>query len=96
MHNDYVYLLANRRHGALDVGVANDLIRRVSEPPRRPGRRLHAAVWDQAARVVRVDGAVEAAIAREKQLKDWKRGWKIPLIERENRGWRDLYREILG
>jgi putative endonuclease len=46
--------------------------------------------------VVRVDGAVEAAIAREKQLKDWKRGWKIALIERENREWRDLSREILG
>jgi putative endonuclease len=33
---------------------------------------------------------VEAAIAREKQLKQWKRDWKIELIERENLEWRDL------
>jgi putative endonuclease len=41
-------------------------------------------------------GPWKRRIAREKQLKDWKRGWKIALIERENREWRDLSREILG
>lgn len=37
---------------------------------------------------------MEAAIRREKQIKAWKRGWKIALIERMNPGWRDLHEEI--
>jgi len=35
--------------------------------------------------------SAEAALHREKQIKQWKRDWKINLIERENRGWSDLY-----
>ena len=37
---------------------------------------------------------VEAAIVREKQLKEWKRAWKLRLIEETNPDWRDLYEEI--
>ena len=40
-------------------------------------------------------GSVEAAIAREKQLKNWKREWKIALVEKGNPLWRDLYPELL-
>ena len=40
-------------------------------------------------------GSVEAAIAREKQLKNWKREWKIALVENGNPQWRDLYPELL-
>ena len=36
----------------------------------------------------------EAAITREKQLKKWKRAWKIELIEKANPGWQDLYDAI--
>jgi putative endonuclease len=38
---------------------------------------------------------VESAIKREKQIKAWKRGWKIELIEKTNPDWNDLYEEIL-
>jgi len=38
---------------------------------------------------------VVTAISREKQLKNWKREWKIALIEKENNGWDDLYGSIL-
>jgi putative endonuclease len=39
---------------------------------------------------------MESAIAREKQLKEWRRGWKIELIEKLNPTWRDLYEETCG
>ncbi len=34
------------------------------------------------------------AIAREKQIKNWKRAWKLELIERDNPQWRDLYEDM--
>ncbi|MDZ4247139.1 MAG: GIY-YIG nuclease family protein, partial [Dehalococcoidia bacterium] len=37
----------------------------------------------------------EGTLKREKQIKEWKRRWKIELIERENPEWRDLYKDIL-
>jgi putative endonuclease len=40
--------------------------------------------------------SVLAAIAREKQLKNWRREWKVALIEAGNATWRDLYDEVLG
>ena len=39
---------------------------------------------------------MESAIAREKALKEWKRMWKVELIEKDNPTWRDLYEEVLG
>lgn len=38
---------------------------------------------------------MESAIVREKQMKKWKRDWKISLIEKDNPTWRDLWEEIL-
>lgn len=38
----------------------------------------------------------EAAILREKQMKEWKRAWKVALIEKSNPEWRDLYGDICG
>jgi len=39
--------------------------------------------------------SMEAAIVREKQIKEWRRIWKIELIEKSNPDWRDLYSELL-
>jgi putative endonuclease len=91
----FVYLLASECHGTLYVGVTNDLVRRVHEHrtdavagfTSRYG--VHRLVWFEGA------PSVEAAIQREKQLKNWKREWKIALIERENPQWQDLYDSIL-
>jgi putative endonuclease len=43
-----------------------------------------------------LQGSMEEAIKREKQLKEWQRGWKIELIERLNPTWRDLFEETCG
>jgi putative endonuclease len=89
-----VYIMANRRNGALYTGVTSSLLRRVNQHrqglidgfTRRYGcKRL---VWYE------LHADMAAAIAREKQLKGGSRAKKIPLIEAMNPGWRDLYPEI--
>jgi putative endonuclease len=82
----YVYLLASKKHG-----VTNDIVRRVYEHRTKavPGftKRYDAdkLVWFEI-----YDEAI-TAIAREKELKKWRRDCKIRLIEEENPGWVDLY-----
>ena len=91
----FVYLLASERNGTLYVGVTNDLVRRVHEhrtdavPGFTSRYGVHRLVWFDST------PSVEAAIHREKQMKNWKREWKIALIERENPQWLDLYDSIL-
>ncbi|HSW89456.1 MAG TPA: GIY-YIG nuclease family protein [Patescibacteria group bacterium] len=95
-HQYFVYILASERNGTLYIGVTNDLIRRVGEHKadqlkgftKRYG--VHDLVWfDQT-------DNVDDAILREKQLKEWKRSWKIRLIEENNPEWEDLYGNLLG
>ncbi|WP_420853649.1 GIY-YIG nuclease family protein [Sphingomonas beigongshangi] len=85
-----VYLVASRRHGTLYIGVTSNLIQRIHQHredlipgfTRRYGvKRL---VWYE------VHDTMEAAIAREKRLKEWRRAWKIDLIEAHNEHWDDL------
>jgi putative endonuclease len=91
----YVYLLASRRHGTLYLGVTSDLIRRVHEHKMKivPGFTsrygVDRLVWFE----IHDDPAT--AIGREKQLKKWRRDWKIRLIEEQNPEWGDLYRTLL-
>jgi putative endonuclease len=91
----HVYLLASRRQGTLYVGVTNDLIRRVYQHKEglidgfTQRYAVKTLVWFEST------GSVEAAISREKQIKNWKRAWKIALIEKSNPEWRDLYPELL-
>ena len=90
----YVYLLASGRHGTLYLGVTNDLIRRIYEHRTKavPGFTsrygVNRLVWFES-----YDDPV-SAITREKQIKKWRRDWKISLIERDNPDWLDLYDAI--
>ncbi|GGE06942.1 hypothetical protein GCM10011529_11650 [Polymorphobacter glacialis] len=92
----HVYILANRRQGALYVGVTSDLMRRMSEHRQglTPGFTLehgiHRLVW------LEQFGEILPAIAWEKLLKKWHRDWKIRLIEEANPDWHDLAVSILG
>jgi len=90
----YVYILASRRNGTLYVGVTNDLRRRVYEH-----REGMVAGFTKRYRVYRlvyyeVYGTVPQAIAREKQIKAWKRAWKLEAIEAMNPDWNDLYEQL--
>ena len=86
----HIYILASRRHGTLYIGVTNSLQKRLEE--HRTGKGSSFVKQYGVYRLVYVEtyDSVEDAIAREKQLKRWKRDWKIELIERENLEWRDL------
>ncbi|MEZ5828613.1 MAG: GIY-YIG nuclease family protein [Hyphomicrobiales bacterium] len=94
MRQFYVYILAKHRHGALYVGVTNDLVRRTFEHREglAPGftKRLgikQLVYFEQHA-------TPAAAIQREKTMKHWSRAWKIRTIEKMNPTWADLYDEI--
>ena len=90
----YVYLLASRKHGTLYLGVTNDLIRRIYEHKSKAIEGFTSRydvvklVWYEA------HDDPTNAISREKELKKWRRDWKIRLIEEDNPNWDDLYSSI--
>jgi len=90
----YVYLLASQPYGTLYIGTTSDLARRIWEHKKKlaPGftKRygVDQLVW------VEVHQSVAAALRSEKQLEEWKRDWKINLIERDNPHWIDLYASL--
>lgn len=90
----YVYILASRKHGTLYIGITRDLVRRVYQHKNDLVRGFtsrygaHRLVWFEA-----YDDPTNA-ITREKELKKWRRDWKINLIERGNPNWEDLYSSI--
>ena len=86
----YVYVLASRHHGTLYIGVTNDVRTRLEL--HRSGRESKFVYKYQIFRLVHLEefATPQEAIAREKQLKFWKRDWKIKLIKAENPDWNDL------
>ena len=86
----YIYILASRRHGTLYIGVTNSLQKRLQEHRTGKGSSFVKAYGIHRLVYVEFYERADEAIAREKQLKRWKRDWKIELIERENLEWRDL------
>ena len=90
----YVYLLASRKDGAIYIGIANNLVRRVYEHRTKVIQgftfkyNITRLVWFE------IYEDPISAISREKDLKKWKRTWKIQLIEAQNPQWDDLYESI--
>jgi len=86
----YVYILASRKHGTLYVGVTNDLRARLEL--HRSGKGSEFVRKYGVTRLVYIEeySSPEEAIRREKQLKNWRRDWKIRLIEENNPDWSDL------
>jgi putative endonuclease len=95
MKQPCVYILSSRWQGTVYIGVTSDLIKRVWQHredlvegfSRR--HRVHCLVWYE------MHESMMSAITREKAIKEWKRAWKIALIEKENPRWRDLYPGLL-
>jgi putative endonuclease len=90
-----VYLLASQRNGTLYLGVTSDLIKRVWEHKQDSVEGftkkygVHDLVWYEQ------HEDMPTAIAREKTLKEWKRAWKLELIEKMNPEWKDLYEDLV-
>jgi putative endonuclease len=91
----YTYIVASKRNGTLYTGSTDDIINRVTEHREkvRPGFTakygVSMLVWYEA------HGSREAAFRRERQIKEWRRVWKLRLIEDHNPTWRDLYGDLL-
>ncbi len=96
MKNYYIYIMASQKNGAIYIGVTSNLIKRVYEHKNKlvdgftKKYNINNLVYYE------ITNQVTSAIAREKQLKNWRRQWKINLIEKENPDWMDLYDDILG
>ena len=90
-----VYLLASKREGTLYLGVSNDIGRRVWEHKTRMHIGFSARYGVDRLVWYEMYDRIDEAIAREKAVKKWRRGWKIRLIEEMNPEWRDLY-EVLN
>jgi putative endonuclease len=90
-----VYMLTNRRNGTLYVGVTSDLVKRVWQHKNKVVEGftsrygLSMLVWYE------LHATMESAILREKAIKEWRRSWKLRLIEASNPEWRDLYTELI-
>jgi len=95
MKQSYVYILASNRNGTLYIGVTSDLIKRVYEHKNNmmdgftTKYNVHTLVHYE------IYEDIREAIAREKRLKNWKRKWKLELIEINNPQWQDLYNNLI-
>ena len=87
----YVYMLASRPHGTLYTGMTDNLLRRIWEHKCKavPGFAaqygVDRLVWYEPHDIF------ESALRRERQIKEWRRAWKIRLLETGNPHWIDLY-----
>jgi putative endonuclease len=95
MKGGWVYIMTNKVSGVLYIGVAADLLVRVAQHRAGEGSRFCAKY--NLTRLVLAEHypTIDEAIRREKAMKEWKRAWKIELIERSNPDWRDLWETIL-
>ena len=91
-----VYILASQKNGTLYTGVTSNLLRRIWEHKNdqvesfTSKHNVHALVWYE------VHDEMKSAIQREKSIKNWKRSWKIKVIEEMNPVWSDLYDELVN
>jgi len=89
----YVYILASKRNGTLYTGVTNDIERRTEEHQNdlvdgfTKKYHVHILVYYEKYNFI------HDAIQREKRIKEWRRKWKLPLIEEMNPEWKDLSAE---
>lgn len=89
-----VYILASERNGTLYIGVTSDLVKRVWAHKNNlvegftKRYNVHHLVWYE------LHESMNSSIEREKKMKEWKRAWKIKLIEENNPNWNDLYDSI--
>lgn len=90
----YIYILASKKNGTLYIGVTSNLQKRVWEHKNNFVKgftekyNVHLLVYYEQFE------NIEQAIIKEKQLKKWKRYWKIKLINTMNPVWNDLYSDI--
>ena len=90
----YVYILASKKDGVLYIGITNNLIKRIYEHKLGFVDGFTKKYYVKRLVYCEEMSDVQSALEREKQLKNWKRDWKVALIEKNNPDWADLYTSI--
>ncbi|MHC4536908.1 MAG: GIY-YIG nuclease family protein [Planctomycetota bacterium] len=91
MRQYFVYIIASKKNGTLYIGVTNNLLKRIYEHKKElvegftQKYGVHKLVYYE------IFKNIQDAITREKNMKKWKRKWKMELIEKCNPNWEDLY-----
>ncbi|NNE58522.1 MAG: GIY-YIG nuclease family protein [Hellea sp.] len=86
----YVYIVTNKRNGTLYTGQTDDLAKRMIQHQQKTFRgfsakyNCHRLVWFEK------HETRETALTRERQIKNWRRDWKLNLIEMDNPDWLDI------
>src|SRR5438105_8344757 len=93
--NFFVYILASEQNGKLYIGVTSDLVKRVWQHKEELADGFTKQYNVKTLVYYEQHDTAESAIFREKRLKEWKRKWKLDLIEKFNPTWEDLYAKIL-
>ncbi len=96
MKGGWVYILANRKHGALYTGVTANLPARMEQHRAGTGSKFCAEHGIKCLVYAEWHDNIENAILREKRVKKWRRAWRVELIESANPDWRDRWFEICG
>jgi putative endonuclease len=91
MKTYFVYILASKINGTLYIGITSNLEKRVWEHKNKIIKGFTEKYGVDKLVYYEQTENVESALTREKQLKKWKREWKIKLIQENNPEWKDLY-----
>ncbi|HBT09426.1 MULTISPECIES: GIY-YIG nuclease family protein [Leeuwenhoekiella] len=86
----YIYILTNKNHTVLYIGVTSDLKRRLKQHKQKSNKGFTGKYNVEKLLYFESSPYVENAIKREKQLKKWNRAWKENLINEMNPDWNDL------
>ena len=90
----YIYILASKRNGTLYIGVTSNIVQRLWQHKNNVVKGFTKKYSVKILVYYEVHANAESAIIREKQLKKWRRKWKLRLIEEKIPHWNDLYNEI--
>jgi len=92
----YIYIMSNKKDGTLYNGVTSNLLKRVHEHKESFIDSFTKKYNIKNLVYFELFDDISEAIKKEKQLKNWKREWKIELIEKENPEWIDLYIDLVA
>ncbi len=90
----FIYIMSNRKDGPLYTGVTADLSARIYQHRNGEGSTFCKRYGLNRLVFCEPHEHINDAIAREKQIKKWRRAWKIDLIEKTNPEWSDLFQTI--
>jgi len=90
----YIYIMASGKNGTLYIGITANLQNRVYEHKQKLVEGFTKKYNVDNLVYYEIFRDIREAINREKQLKKWKREWKVKLIEKDNPGWDDLYNKL--